>query len=297
MPRPAPPSAILNFARALTGPAHHLRPTLSPILPIIPVHHQARALSVTSTMAEKLNFIDAVVHRRSVYPLTKTSPIPDSRILDLVSITAKHLPSSFDSQTSRLVVLLGAEHDKFWDFVWDAIKPHVAGTDKEAGSKGRIDGFKGGKGSVRFSPRFYPFSPSSSSSSIPLTSPPFLPQLTDMPDHQQILFFESATAVKKVADQYQAYADKFPQWSEHTSAMHQFVLWTALEAEGLGANLQHYNPIVDDRVKKEYGLDDDWQLKAQLVFGGLPEGKKREELLLPKDVEGRDKKWVKVFGA
>ncbi|KAF2221700.1 Nitroreductase-like protein [Elsinoe ampelina] len=210
-------------------------------------------------MAASLSFIDAVVHRRTIYQLTKTSPVPDSRILELVGLAAKHLPSSFDSQTSRLVVLLGAEHDKFWDFVWDAIKPHVAGTDKEAGSKGRIDGFRGAKGSI--------------------------------------LFFESDSAVQAIASQWKSYADKFPQWSEHTSAMHQYVLWTALEAEGLGANLQHYNPIVDDRVKTEWKLDGDWQLKAQLVFGGLPEGKKREDLLMPKNVEGRDEKWVKVFGA
>ncbi|TKA50129.1 hypothetical protein B0A49_11969 [Cryomyces minteri] len=60
----------------------------------------------------------------------------------------------------------------------------------------------------------------------------------------------------------------FPQWSEHTSAMHQYVLWTALEAEGFGANLQHYNPIIDQKAQTHWKIPMTWSLKAQLVFGG-----------------------------
>lgn len=44
-------------------------------------------------------------------------------------------------------------------------------------------------------------------------------------------------------------------------------VWTALEAEGLGCNLQHYNPLIDKKVQKEWGLPETWTLKAQLVFG------------------------------
>jgi len=88
------------------------------------------------------------------------------------------------------------------------------------------------------------------------------------------------------------YADKFPQWSEHTSAMHQFVLWAGLEAEGFGANLQHYNPIVNDQVSDKWGVPKDWDLKAQLVFGtksGDPAGGEKNQT--PYDER------VKVFGA
>jgi predicted oxidoreductase (fatty acid repression mutant protein) len=50
--------------------------------------------------------------------------------------------------------------------------------------------------------------------------------------------------------------------------MHQFALWVALEAEGFGANLQHYNPIVDQKVQAEWNVPQEWALRAQLVFGG-----------------------------
>jgi predicted oxidoreductase (fatty acid repression mutant protein) len=50
--------------------------------------------------------------------------------------------------------------------------------------------------------------------------------------------------------------------------MHQFVLWAALEAEGFGANLQHYNPVVDAKAQEQWDIPATWNLKAQLVFGG-----------------------------
>jgi predicted oxidoreductase (fatty acid repression mutant protein) len=49
--------------------------------------------------------------------------------------------------------------------------------------------------------------------------------------------------------------------------MLQLVIWTALEAEELGANLQHYNPLIDEKVAATWDLPPSWKLKAQLVFG------------------------------
>lgn len=45
-------------------------------------------------------------------------------------------------------------------------------------------------------------------------------------------------------------------------------LWTALSVEGAGANLQHYNPLIDSQVAKTWGIPASWKLNAQLVFGG-----------------------------
>lgn len=59
--------------------------------------------------------------------------------------------------------------------------------------------------------------------------------------------------------------------------MHQFYLWAALEAEGLGANLQHYNPIANQKTAETFGVPQEWQLKAQLVFGDIADNA-REKL-------------------
>jgi hypothetical protein len=48
-------------------------------------------------------------------------------------------------------------------------------------------------------------------------------------------------------------------------------LWTALEAEGLGCNLQHFNPYIDQRIVAEWSIPASWRLKGQLVFG-TPDG-------------------------
>ena len=65
--------------------------------------------------------------------------------------------------------------------------------------------------------------------------------------------------------------------------MHQFALWTAFCAEGLGCNLQHYD--INEAIRKEWKVDPQWDLKAELVFG-TPESKGRKEREF-KDLSGR----------
>ena len=48
--------------------------------------------------------------------------------------------------------------------------------------------------------------------------------------------------------------------------MHQLAIWTALEQEGLGANLQHYNPLIDAKIAAEWNIPGEWELSGQLVF-------------------------------
>jgi predicted oxidoreductase (fatty acid repression mutant protein) len=72
--------------------------------------------------------------------------------------------------------------------------------------------------------------------------------------------------------------------------MLQFAVWTALDAEGLGANLQHYNPLVDAKVAEEWNVPATWKLSAQLVFGGRG-GEAGEKTFNPLDT------MFKVYGA
>lgn len=75
---------------------------------------------------------------------------------------------------------------------------------------------------------------------------------------------------------------------EQSNGMHQYVLWTALHAEGMGVNLQHYNPLIDTRLQTEYGIKATYALKAQMVFG-RPTGAPKEKTF--DSVESRVK-WV-----
>lgn len=82
----------------------------------------------------------------------------------------------------------------------------------------------------------------------------------------------------------------FSPGSEHSNGMHRYTLWCALQAEGKGINLQHYNPLIDTRPETMYGVPATWSLKSQMVFG-KPTGQPGENTLQP--IEER----AKYFGA
>jgi predicted oxidoreductase (fatty acid repression mutant protein) len=82
-----------------------------------------------------------------------------------------------------------------------------------------------------------------------------------------LLFFEDQDVVKGLQNAFPSYADNFPVWSQQTSAMHQLAIWTMLEDLGFGVNLQHYNPLIDDEVAKEWSIPASWKLIAEMPFG------------------------------
>jgi predicted oxidoreductase (fatty acid repression mutant protein) len=53
--------------------------------------------------------------RRTCYSLKSESPLSDSRIVEISHEVAKHTPSSFNCQSTRLVILLRDEHVEFWN--------------------------------------------------------------------------------------------------------------------------------------------------------------------------------------
>lgn len=174
------------------------------------------------------NFYEAIQNRRSIYAISKEQVASDDKIQEIVEHAVKHTPSAFNSQSSRVVVLLGEQHDKLWDITKEALRKIVP-ADQFAPTEEKIDSFKNGYGSI--------------------------------------LFFEDETVIKSLQDQFAAYAANFPIWSQQTSGMHQIVVWTALELEGYGATLQHYNELIEEDVKNEWSLPESWKLIAQMPFG------------------------------
>lgn len=242
--RAATPIRLLSASLART----HRQP-LSPPSPLLLIRQQQQ--QQTAAMSSATAFLDLVKARRTHYALSKDLPVSKERIQEIVNHAVPHVPSSFNSQPNRVVVLFGAEHDKFWGIVGDTLKAIVP-ADAWPASEARVNGFKAGAGSI--------------------------------------LFFEDQTTNEEFQAKFAIYADKFPGWTTQSDAMLQYTLWLAFEAEGLGANLQHYNPIVDDKVAAAWGLPATWKLNAQLVFGKKA-GEAGDKTFKP--IEER----VKVFGA
>lgn len=103
-----------------------------------------------------------------------------------------------------------------------------------------------------------------------------------------VLYFEDNSVIESLQKQFALYKDNFPIWSQQTSGMHQFVIWTALEIEGFGASLQHYNELIENDVKKEWSIPENWKLIGQMPFG-KPTAKPDEKQFSP--LEER----IKVF--
>ncbi|SET35884.1 nitroreductase family protein [Paenibacillus sp. NFR01] len=200
-------------------------------------------------MSTSTQFLNAVKERRSVYAISSESTISDKEIVELVETAVLHSPTSFNSQSSRAVVLLGEHHHKLWDITAETLRKIVP-TEQFEGTAQKLASFKAGHGTV--------------------------------------LFFEDQNVVKHLQENFALYAENFPIWSNQSSGILQFVVWTALSEQGLGASLQHYNPLIDDEVKSTFGLPAEWKLIAQMPFGKVVTEPGEKEFL---PIEDR----VKVF--
>ena len=199
-------------------------------------------LQVLQQLAEK---------RRSIYALSNQLPVSNDEVVKLVEHAILHTPSAFNSQSTRVIVLFGEEHQKLWQMIEDTLRDIVNDDEKFVSTKQKIGSFKAGAGSI--------------------------------------LFFEDHAVVKGLQEAAPLYADKFPVWSQHTSAIHQYAIWTALASINVGANLQHYNPIIDNKVADAWNVNKDWELVAQMVFGAIEQPAGDKEF---KPVDER----MKVFG-
>ena len=197
-------------------------------------------------------FLQLIEKRRSIYAIGKNVEQTPTYLTDLIQNTIKQSPSSFNSQSSRAVILFNAEHEKFWDLVKEQLKAYAKDAESAAKTDAKIDSFAAGLGTV--------------------------------------LFFEDQEVVPGLQTNFPSYADNFPVWAEHSTAIAQFATWTALSIEGLGASLQHYNPIVDQQVHAQWNIPVTWKLRAQLVFGSV-EGEPNDKTYMD------DAERFKVFGA
>lgn len=177
----------------------------------------------------KKDFKEALAHRRSFYAIGNGSSVPDKEIEEALEFALMNVPSAFNSQSTRLVLLLGEQHRKLWDIVKETLRKIVS-EEQFVQTEQKID-------------------------------------KSFAPGYGTILFFEDEEVVKSLQKSFSTYAEKFPVWSEQTSAMHQLTLWVMLEDMGFGASLQHYNPLIDAEVKKIWDLPVNWKLIAQMPFG------------------------------
>lgn len=84
-----------------------------------------------------------------------------------------------------------------------------------------------------------------------------------------ILYFYDKNTVQALQEKFPIYSNNFPVWASQANGMLQFTIWSGLAEKGIGANLQHYNPVIDKKVKEIFNIPDNYELIAQMPFGSI----------------------------
>lgn len=176
------------------------------------------------------NILDFFAKRHSFYRLNDNIPFSYEDISHWVEENLKFYPSPFNSQSARLILLSGENHKKLWDITLQKLLPLTNGTKVQA-LKDKMAQFAQAYGTV--------------------------------------LFYIDTKVVQSLKDKFPLYASNFDNWSYQTNAILQFMIWTTFANHSIGANLQHYNPVIDVDVQKAFDVPSDWVLVAQMPFGGI----------------------------
>lgn len=176
------------------------------------------------------DFYDVMTLRRSNYSLDDRVELSEPQIMELINHAVKQCPSAFNSQSARVIVLFNEHQQKFWQLTLKELEK-VTPKDKFANTEKKIASFAAARGTI--------------------------------------LFFEDEDVIKELQNNFPLYKDKFPVWSEQGNAILQYAVWCLLADNGIGASLQHYSPLVDSFVHKEWQAPENWKLIAQMPFGRI----------------------------
>lgn len=178
-----------------------------------------------------MTLLDTMKKRQTIYNLGKDLPISNEEFVRLTKDILTNTPSAFNAKTQRLLILTGENHDKLWDIVLETLDEVTGGNSNETIQK--ITGFRNAAATV--------------------------------------LVYKDHEPTQNLVENFPLYADNFPYWATQESGFLQHALWLAYTEAGMGANLQHYNPLIDEKVAKEFDVPSNWELVAQMVVGSKPE--------------------------
>ena len=189
-----------------------------------------------------MEFLESLRKRRSIYAIDKSIGIKDQELVDFIREITLNTPSAYNSESQRVVVLLKDKHDLLWEMIKEEIKKIVKPEDYKK-SEEKLNSFKTGYGTV--------------------------------------LFFDDLNTTNALIEKFPLYKANFSKWAIEQNGMLQSNIWVGLESLGIGASLQHYNELIEERVKKEFNLDKNWSLNAQMPFGKIlvqPEEKQKKDI-------------------
>ncbi|KAK2955443.1 putative Fatty acid repression mutant protein 2 [Blattamonas nauphoetae] len=188
--------------------------------------------------------LDLLKQRRSIYALGRNVSIPNDKLITLIKECLRQSPTPFNNQSVRVVICLGAHHEKIWDTTTKILKDMSKDESKFAATQAKMDGFKAGFGTI--------------------------------------LFYNDETVVENFRKQFPPYEANFPIWAEQSQGIAQQSVWVALAEQKIGASLQHYNPLIDAKMTEFFEIPPHWTLRAEMVIGSI-EAPAGEKSFLPEE--------------
>ncbi len=177
------------------------------------------------------NAIEFLRKRRSIYAIGKNVEMNNEEITELIEGAVRNSPTAFNSQTVRAVITFGESSDRVWDIVLDELRKVIKDDDAFAKTKDKIATFRAGIGTV--------------------------------------LYFTETATVRELEQDFPLYAANFADWAEQGIGGAQQAVWEVLAENDIGASIQHYNPLIDDAIMKQFDLPESWRLRAEMPFGSI----------------------------
>ncbi|MFA6667298.1 MAG: nitroreductase family protein [Bacilli bacterium] len=175
-----------------------------------------------------MEYIDLVKARRSTYMLENKQVVEDDELVKSLEEVIKEAPTAFNSMATHIVIALGKEHAFIWDTTKGILKGIVSPEAfKKTGPK--IDVFKAAYGTI--------------------------------------LVYKDIEKIDDLKKSFPGFSNRQDYWGEQNVGILAYALWLELVNLGYGANMQHYDPLIDDVLMKRYSIPKTWKLEAQIVFG------------------------------
>ena len=177
-----------------------------------------------------MTLLELAQKRRSCYALGNHIALTPSQITGLVECAVKQTPSAFNSQSARVLILFNQQHQRFWHLIKTALQKIVP-PENFTPTEEKITAFSKAVGTL--------------------------------------LFYEDWSAVETLQRRFPLYKEHFPTWAYQANGMLEYLVWLALADKNIGANLQHYNGLIDDEIARAFQVPGTWKLVAQMPFGNI----------------------------
>ena len=176
-------------------------------------------------------YSDILKTRRSIYILNDQLPVSQSIVAGRVKEATSLSPTAFMMQDIHAVILTGDNHKKLWDKIVYNTLQKIVPAEVFKRTEIKLNTFSQAAGTI--------------------------------------LLLRDLEAVEQMKKEYATYADEMDNWSWQDLGIAMVNIWNSLAEINVGANIQHYNPLIDDEVKATWNIPANYQLVGQMVYGGI----------------------------